>query len=53
VLVLAVVARQAGAGLPEGFVTIGVWVVATTTLASGVVYVVEWSRRARSPPHHG
>jgi cardiolipin synthase len=50
VLVLAVVARQAGAGLPEGFVTLGVWVVACTTLVSGVVYVVEWSRRARDYP---
>jgi hypothetical protein len=49
--VLAVVARQAGAGLPEGFVTIGVWVVAASTLASGVAYVVEWSRRARQAPH--
>ena len=51
VLVLAVVARQAGAGLPEGFITIGVWVVTATTVASGVAYVVEWSRRARNPPH--
>jgi cardiolipin synthase len=50
VLVLAVAARQAGAGLPEGFVTIGVWVVAASTLASGVAYVVEWSRRARQGP---
>ena len=51
VLVLATVARQAGAGLPEGFVTFGVWLVAFTTLASGVAYVVEWSRRARRHPH--
>jgi len=47
ILVLAVVARQAGAGLPEGFVTVGVWLVAASTVASGVAYVVEWSRRAR------
>lgn len=50
VLVLTVVAREAGAGLPGGFVTVGVWVVAATTAASGVAYVVEWSRRARNPP---
>jgi len=50
VLVLAVVARQAGAGLPEVFITIGVWMVAATTAASGVAYVVEWSRRARNAP---
>ncbi len=53
ILVLAVVARQAGAGLPAGFVTVGVWLVAATTAASGVAYVIEWSRRARRHPHAG
>lgn len=48
ILVLLAVARQAGAGLPEGFIMVGVWLVAATTLASGVAYVVEWSRRARA-----
>ena len=46
-LVLVVVFAQIFQQVPESAITVLVGIVAGTTIASGIDYVVEWGRRAR------
>ena len=52
VLVLAVVFNEAYGLFPEVILLSLIGVVALTTLASGIDYVVEWGRRAKSHAQH-
>ena len=51
-LVLAVVLNQAYGIFPEFVLLVLIGIVALTTLSSGIDYVVEWGRRARSRGPH-
>jgi cardiolipin synthase len=53
VLVLAVVLDQGLLALPDGVLTLLIWSVFVTTIASGVNYVWVWSRRARDHGNGG
>lgn len=50
-LALAVVFQLAGSPVPEWLPSALIWVVVFTTVASGLGYVLEWSRRAREYNH--
>jgi len=49
-LVLLVIVQQAAGWGEPGWIQILIYVVAVTTIWSGIDYVVTWSRRARSAP---
>ncbi len=50
-LALVVVFHLAGSPVPDWLPATLVWVVVFTTIASGLGYVLEWSRRAREHNH--
>lgn len=50
-LVLVVVFNLAGSPVPDWLPPMLIWVVVFTTLASGLGYVIKWSRRAREHDH--
>lgn len=47
VLVLAMVFKLGGSPLPDWLVDVLIWSVVATTIASGMGYILEWSRRAK------